>query len=172
MASECAIWWVNSIITGVSVYLDHGSHLPVRGLWLHCGGCSHGGHHSCYRQFYSTFSFDPVSGSILDSPSPATQPTPHLSSGPTAATLAPSQTRPEASHSTEFNTGRRKLHGLPCATGCGHLCFAGEERFLTTPLPGWSCTSFSWAPTTEQYHCTYPVYTPTYVTYLLICNIS
>jgi hypothetical protein len=109
------------------------SDLPVRGLWLHCNGCSHGGHQHCYRKFYSSVSVS--LGPPLTEPPLTARPTrtsthqpPHL----TGASLSSfySGALPSAIHAD----GSRKVHGLPCAAVCGHMCFVGDEHLLITPL--------------------------------------
>lgn len=102
--------------------------LPVRGMWMHCSICSHGGHYECYRKFYSSLSrFDfPLSSD----PSLTTRLNPTRHHSGYTGTLYDSQCIPP-SELGEGSSNSRAL-GLPCAAGCGHRCFAGNEEFLTS----------------------------------------
>ncbi|TRM56232.1 hypothetical protein BD626DRAFT_441257 [Schizophyllum amplum] len=93
--------------------------LPVRGLLFHCALCGHGGHQTCYRAYYL--------------PRPMVE----IPDGGLPESRGRSLTRPDADvaaaadGSTEAGGGSRSpvamapvLAGHPCATGCGHFCWA------------------------------------------------
>ncbi|KAL1761750.1 hypothetical protein FB107DRAFT_200662 [Schizophyllum commune] len=95
--------------------------LPVRGLLFHCALCGHGGHQACYREYY-------LPRPMVEMPN-ATLP----------ESRGRSLTRPDADAATDGvadagaptgvanrnpATTTQALAGHPCATGCGHFCWA------------------------------------------------
>ena len=147
---------------------DHDiSHLPVRKLMIHCASCGHGGHQTCYREFYLT-------RPLTELPSHSVGNFPHGTTDSYSSTDASSTTYYSLSDSSERGTRsengadddndseqdgsggrgsdrdrakedlheyegitgtnndrRRKMRvfGHPCAAGCGHWCWAANERF-------------------------------------------
>ncbi|KAA1475838.1 hypothetical protein DENSPDRAFT_449486 [Dentipellis sp. KUC8613] len=121
-------------------------HLPVRKMLFHCAICSHGGHQECYRRYY----LERPMVEIPTPPSPpqATVPATHtrgrsLSRGSNGHTaLGDEEVKPEKEKEKEkekdvsgagnaVNGAQglgRQLMGHPCATGCGHFCWIGNER--------------------------------------------
>lgn len=104
--------------------------LPVRGLLLHCVVCSHGGHQSCYRDFYAALP------SLLD---PTPPPDPPLTARPTPTHRSSGLTGsiPSTSYSDHYPPPPPRIYeprsapiGKPCPAGCGHNCFSENEMAL------------------------------------------
>ncbi|TFK48866.1 WD40 repeat-like protein [Heliocybe sulcata] len=102
-------------------------HLPVKTLLFQCAVCTHGGHQSCYREYYSQ-------RPLVELPSSEPRGRPPTRKGsPLAAEDEWEGTRTSASGSGSAGSraGRMtKLSGRPCAAGCGHFCWIaceGEE---------------------------------------------
>ncbi|PFH49423.1 hypothetical protein AMATHDRAFT_147687 [Amanita thiersii Skay4041] len=107
--------------------------LPVRTLLFQCPVCKHGGHEACYRQFYAhQRATRPPQIVRLDTPDPEKN---KRVAPPSVDFIRPTvegEQSPVNSMSS-FNEGldaygnpilTRPL-GYPCATGCGHYCWAG-----------------------------------------------
>ncbi|KZT22867.1 WD40 repeat-like protein [Neolentinus lepideus HHB14362 ss-1] len=98
-------------------------HLPVKTLFFQCPVCTHGGHQSCYRQYYSQRPLVELPSSEprgrtqtrRDSPMMAEDGLDSMSEG--------------GSGSNNRGTVERmaRLSGHPCAAGCGHFCWIASE---------------------------------------------
>ena len=112
------------------------SRLPVRTLLFQCAVCNHGGHQSCYREYY-------MEQPMVDLPSSLPQPlTRHQqqqqlnnnNEDDSSSTTSSSQSNPvdQSSFVTEsppqqYHKSPKKLAGHPCAAGCGHFCWAANR---------------------------------------------
>ncbi|KAI0372640.1 WD40 repeat-like protein [Pilatotrama ljubarskyi] len=123
--------------------------LPVRALMFQCPVCSHGGHQECYRAYYFRRPADDIS--------PPPQPSASLRPGRTNEADPPrgramSRTGSTATADGESDDGSSAhgegapgtagsyssakgvvvssnvVQGLPCAAGCGHYCWAGNDK--------------------------------------------
>ncbi|KAJ3531060.1 hypothetical protein NMY22_g8307 [Coprinellus aureogranulatus] len=114
--------------------------LPVRALLFQCAVCKHGGHQSCYRRYYMEHPRVELPTAFLPSEdrgrsllrmvqeergtkednSDATSIMSAQSESSVLGTSAPSPTR------TESSTTTTRLMGHPCASGCGHFCWAAN----------------------------------------------
>ena len=112
------------------------SRLPVRTLLFICAVCDHGGHQSCYREYYTR-------QSLVDLPSSSPQPTESRDQPSTqnqqnneddSNSMSSSQSNlidPSISESplpTHQNRKAAKLAGHPCAAGCGHICWVTNRN--------------------------------------------
>lgn len=101
------------------------SRLPVRTLLFQCSVCSHGGHQACYQRYYmqrpmvelptsfhmiSEIRGRPVTRNILS----------NGGDDDDMITVNPPET------SSPSPRGHTKLIGHPCASGCGHFCWAAN----------------------------------------------
>ncbi|KAF5345968.1 hypothetical protein D9756_010921 [Leucocoprinus leucothites] len=96
--------------------------LPVRNMLFQCSICHHGGHQSCYRQYY------------LNQPMVDIPPVSLDQQRGRSATRTPSTDPPSGGSSSSYSPaspgvqtklgGRAELAGHPCAAGCGHYCWA------------------------------------------------
>ncbi|EKM54156.1 uncharacterized protein PHACADRAFT_257792 [Phanerochaete carnosa HHB-10118-sp] len=119
--------------------------LPVRALLFTCPVCMHGGHQSCYQQYYLSrplvqISTTSVAGSdpSSQSDSPATD-APRLrraasktGDGEGSDDGASTRDGEEGSLAIRFpdsTEGKLVLSGYPCAAGCGHYCWATNDPF-------------------------------------------
>jgi hypothetical protein len=134
------------------------SRLPVRGLYFMCSECSHGGHQECYRSYYLSRPLINLDGSstaansrtntILESETRSGAPSvvslgtdPEKSddgsSVKTEKTLDTLVTDPSNRNSLELpgQDSRGSVdwppRGHPCAAGCGHFCWASNERGIS-----------------------------------------
>jgi len=113
------------------------SRLPVRTLLFLCAVCNHGGHQSCYREYY-------MGQPMVDLPSSSPQLTDSRDHHPSTTrnqqtneddytSMNSSQSNlidssvSESSVQTHQNRKSPKLAGHPCAAGCGHLCWAANK---------------------------------------------
>ncbi|KAI0351880.1 hypothetical protein OH77DRAFT_1498292 [Trametes cingulata] len=124
-------------------------HLPVRSLMFHCPGCSHGGHQECYRAYYFRRPADEIS--------PPPQPSSSLRAGRTSEANPPrgrarsrtgssttgdgesddgasAQGESAAGTAGSYSSARgvvvssNSVPALPCAAGCGHYCWVGNDK--------------------------------------------
>ncbi|KAF8813412.1 hypothetical protein BYT27DRAFT_7158298 [Phlegmacium glaucopus] len=100
-------------------------HLPVRTLLFQCAVCNHGGHQSCYREYYMRQPMVDLPSSFLpqlidvnedDSSSSST-----ISSQSTPVDPSITESPLQQSHIST------KLAGHLCAAGCGHFCWAANR---------------------------------------------
>ena len=112
------------------------SRLPVRTLLFLCAVCDHGGHQSCYREYYTR-------QTLINLPSSSPQPTESkdqpstqnqqnneddsISMSSSQSNLIDSSVVSESPLQTHQNRKSAKLAGHPCAAGCGHLCWAATR---------------------------------------------
>ncbi|KAF6744343.1 hypothetical protein DFP72DRAFT_929836 [Ephemerocybe angulata] len=120
-------------------------HLPVRALLFQCSVCQHGGHQSCYRRYYmetamlelptsfSLHSSDLVedrgrslSRTVVDRSEASVETSVASTRSSVLGTSGPSPVRTESSVG-----GVQKMMGHPCASGCGHYCWAANMIFPT-----------------------------------------
>jgi hypothetical protein len=111
------------------------SRLPVRTLLFLCAVCDHGGHQSCYREYYMRQpmvdlpSSSPQLTDCRDHPSTRNQ----QNNEDDSISMSSSQSIPidlsvsESPLPTHQNRKSAKLAGHPCAAGCGHLCWAANR---------------------------------------------
>ncbi|KIM46428.1 hypothetical protein M413DRAFT_441521 [Hebeloma cylindrosporum] len=127
--------------------------LPVRALLFQCSVCNHGGHQSCYRQYYLEQPmidlptlFLPLSHHARGRPSSRMPPSNPLdddamSTSSMAASVSDAlSTQSDAASAISLPTSMAdtlatqspvrvntmKLAGHPCAAGCGHHCWAAN----------------------------------------------
>ena len=137
----------------VSGFSQSFSRLPVRALLFQCSVCNHGGHQSCYRQYYLQqplidlpTSFLPQSHNVRGRPSnrnPPANPTDDdamstssvagsvsdalsSQSDATSAISFPTSTVDTVATQSSARVNTMKLAGHPCAAGCGHYCWAAN----------------------------------------------
>lgn len=130
----------NYLLTGTT---PPPSRLPVRNMLFQCSICRHGGHQSCYRQFY-------LNQPMVDLPpayTAAEDESRGRSSTRTDSTLHEFVNRSESTvgahdyHQTPVGSGGGgggllmgammvggELVGHPCAAGCGHFCWAALRQ--------------------------------------------
>ena len=111
------------------------SRLPVRTLLFLCAVCDHGGHQSCYREYYTRQplvdlpSSSPPPTESRDQPSSQNQQNNEddfiSMSSSQSNTVDPSVS--ESPLQTHQNRKSAKLAGHPCAAGCGHLCWVANR---------------------------------------------
>ena len=111
------------------------SRLPVRTLLFLCAVCDHGGHQSCYREYYTKQpmvdlpSSSPQLTDPRDHPSTRNQQNNEddsISTTSSQSNLIDSFVS-ESPLQTHQNPKSAKLAGHPCAAGCGHLCWAANR---------------------------------------------
>ena len=121
------------LITSVVRY----SHLPVRTLLFLCAVCDHGGHQSCYYEYYMKqplvdlpfSSPQPTRTESRDQPSSQSQQNSEddsISTSSSQSTAIDSSVS-ESPQQIHQNRKSAKLAGHPCAAGCGHLCWAATK---------------------------------------------
>ncbi|KIM74206.1 hypothetical protein PILCRDRAFT_711720 [Piloderma croceum F 1598] len=102
-------------------------HLPVRTLLLQCSVCAHGGHQECYRRYYMERPMVEV-----DIPSESSS---NENRGGSAVSPLLSGNEQDDDNTLVVDNGpgatktaglsqTSKFSGHPCATGCGHFCWA------------------------------------------------
>ena len=126
----------------------HCSHLPVRSLMFQCPICMHGGHQDCYREYYSRRPPDegplPAVPQAIRAGRSSEVGTPRgraLSRTNSAYTVDEESddglsTQGDGEGTTEsWGSGRGMavsssdmILGRLCAAGCGHHCWAAEDR--------------------------------------------
>jgi len=108
-------------------------HLPVKSMLFQCAICSHGGHQTCYRQFYAKIPLVllptplvPSTASPLKVHRRLTRSTSRSNDGEADDSNAP----PDFSFDTSTVTpaSSSQLLGHPCAAGCGHFCWVANIR--------------------------------------------
>lgn len=124
------------------------SHLPVRSLLFQCSICHHGGHKSCYRRYYMETAMVELPATSFLPPSPTEEDrgrslsrqlavrsedgdstsvaSTRTSTSIVATSVASTQGsggQSPARTETDSNVPMKML-GHPCATGCGHYCWA------------------------------------------------
>lgn len=105
------------------------SHLPVRSAAFVCAVCTHGGHRDCYYRYYMHRPMDELSMSSLETRGRKNTRTPTLSSSETTEGSVKSDDR---MHMLDKSVIR--ISGHPCATGCGHHCWASSQKLVS----GWT----------------------------------
>ena len=132
----CSIWYVFFFkLVPLLISVVRLSRLPVRTLLFLCAVCDHGGHQSCYREYY-------MRQPLVDLPSSSPQPTESrdqpiqnqqnneddsISMSSSQSNLNDSSVVSESPLQTHQNRKSAKLAGHPCAAGCGHLCWAATR---------------------------------------------
>jgi hypothetical protein len=125
---SCALFGVSFSSTVVPFLLTSVvlfSRLPVRTLLFLCAVCDHGGHQTCYREYYTR-------QPMVDVPS-ALSTRNILNNEDDSASMISSQSYlfdPFAFESplqTHRNRKSPRIAGHPCAAGCGHLCWAANR---------------------------------------------
>lgn len=149
-------WYLCSVLKSTS-----NSQLPVRTLLFQCSVCKHGGHQACYRDYYAHGPNVEIGASRYSDPPPVDAPLtltlPNLDDGPPGTPGTPRRHSSiglegdsgptgsgsnsivdlpsvRAAASTSFHAGekRSRLLGYPCATGCGHVCWASNVGLGST----------------------------------------
>ncbi|KAI0263800.1 hypothetical protein BC834DRAFT_1042684 [Gloeopeniophorella convolvens] len=107
-------------------------HLPVKSMLFQCAICSHGGHQSCYRRFYT----EKPMVALLSPP-------PHSPVTPSKRPRRPGRSTSRSNDSEGDGADAvpeyapeppaivpapRQLVGHPCAAGCGHFCWAANFK--------------------------------------------
>jgi len=98
--------------------------LPVRGLRMHCGICSHGGHRQCYREYMN-----------LRPPEEIDMQNVSEARGRSTAVVGDvTDSRRQSAERTLQKRGNivRVVMGYPCPSGCGHICFASSGHTNTS----------------------------------------
>ncbi|TCD66714.1 hypothetical protein EIP91_001007 [Steccherinum ochraceum] len=119
-------------------------HLPVRALLFKCPVCMHGGHEECYRSYYEQRSMLPIPKTqdyaavkppvINPTSSPGSQPSARerrmSKSGEPGSADDSMDTSGTTDGQSEHGTGVQEgsILGRPCAAGCGHFCWAANEK--------------------------------------------
>jgi len=147
---------VGSFYTGsfrFRFYSQTPSRLPVRALLFQCSVCNHGGHQSCYRQYYleqpmidlptlflppshnargRSSNRNPPSKPTDDDAASTSSVAPSVSDalssqGDAASAISlPTSTVDTLSTQSPVRVNTMKLAGHPCAAGCGHYCWAAN----------------------------------------------
>ena len=119
------------------------SHLPVRALLFQCAVCMHGGHRSCYQQYYLRRPLEELPLAMPSAPptethrSTPTTPESKLR-GRAISRSVDGDGSDDGISSRDGEDGRLRGHdshvidtknilGHPCAAGCGHYCWAANE---------------------------------------------
>ncbi|KAF9443030.1 hypothetical protein P691DRAFT_844497 [Macrolepiota fuliginosa MF-IS2] len=108
--------------------------LPVRNMLFQCSICHHGGHQSCYRQFYlSQPMLDLPRSAVLNEsrgrPPTRSLTTPHeFVRSSTQSTAVGSDYAGNTSPTRTGAAFMSELAGHPCAAGCGHFCWAALKQ--------------------------------------------
>lgn len=96
---------------------------------FHCPVCMHGGHQKCYKEYYSARTVEP-----LPTPTPPRTPARTRASSMSVVgsegdpTPAGADIRDALVSSTPQPPPlREQLSGHPCASGCGHYCWASVQ---------------------------------------------
>ncbi|KAJ7594255.1 hypothetical protein C8J56DRAFT_926294 [Mycena floridula] len=98
--------------------------LPVRGLMFQCSVCTHGGHQSCYRQYYSERSSVELPRALVGPLDKGHSISSNSDTESTSdSTTAASSSKPSLSLPASFT----KMNGHLCAAGCGHYCWMSNE---------------------------------------------
>ena len=140
----CSIWYVFFLSHYFRfffplTYVVRFSHLPVRTLLFICAVCDHGGHQSCYREYYMRQPMVDLPSSLpqltdcRDHPSTRNQQNNNEDDSISMSSSQGNQVDSSVSESpplqnTHRNHKSAKLAGRPCAAGCGHLCWATNSR--------------------------------------------
>ncbi|PPQ79096.1 hypothetical protein CVT25_002889 [Psilocybe cyanescens] len=106
--------------------------LPVRALLFQCSVCHHGGHQACYRQYYLQQPMVDLPSSFIptnDSRGRASIRMPSTSVEDDAGDTAYTSGIPSPDHTHRPTT----LAGHPCASGCGHFCWAANREWEELP---------------------------------------
>jgi len=111
------------------------SRLPVRTLLFQCAVCNHGGHQSCYREYYMRQPMVDLPSSFLPPLTDSkdwTSTRNQLNNEDDSSSTISSQSNPiDLSSVTESplqpSHKSAKLAGHPCAAGCGHFCWAANR---------------------------------------------
>jgi hypothetical protein len=109
----------------------HFSRLPVRALLFQCSICSHGGHQTCYREYYEQHPMVDLPSSFLSLAAESnTQSALNTADDDTSSTTSMlssmlSSTFDSSMENSPIRTSyQSNLAGHPCASGCGHFCWA------------------------------------------------
>ena len=117
------------------------SHLPVKSMLFHCVICSHGGHQTCYRQFYAKIPLILLPTTLAPSSTASPLKVHHRLTRSTSRSndgeADDSNTPPDWSFDTSTVTpaSSSQLLGHPCAAGCGHFCWVANIREEDTEKP-------------------------------------
>ena len=111
------------------------SRLPVRTLLFLCAVCDHGGHQSCYREYYTRQPMVDIPSALPQLTEPKDHPSTRnqQNNEDDSVSMISSQSYlfdPFAFESPlqiHRNPKSPRIAGHPCAAGCGHLCWAANR---------------------------------------------
>lgn len=107
----------------------------MRALLFKCAVCMHGGHQSCFQNYYSRKPLVEVTVTQLPSQPPQATPRPSPRGRPSSRSgdtewLEDVGPKDDEATGTRIVKSSSPILGHPCAAGCGHFCWATNEDFL------------------------------------------